>query len=557
MVRIGLPRRPGPLSSTTTLYLAPNAGPSSNIHSSADSNQLYGIQLYGPDASHIRFAATQYGTEARRLLLSLLPTTPSATHTTKSGANNHERKERIEETTNRALVYAAESRRLLATAQTLEASSDVLSKTFAPPSPRYKFSCALNLITTDLTPSDAEMAAKFVHYAQQASELYAKGAGYAGDDRVERCEYECKRIIDACVPNELVDDKSMNKSNRKMGGQRGRRYTTKRVVVVLGAMAAMAGTAGYALHRHKSSASRGGRVSSATESDWNDIVEGTSTPTAFPTLSGMPTAEPTVYDNASAPAAAPVDDEDNGESDAMATVRTYMDEILSNPWAVGILAGALSFAVLGLVTWVILLRRNPTTKSEPLIDVGEVGREDNGGDGEDAAKKHNDDMQQKPAAVAVAVGVFPVDDDPDCQTEVVVEEAAAAPCTPAQPPQATPVATGRPPVQHTKPAERSQARLRRALSAKERVQQMIEAEQLSRARMEAAVDDGKRPAVRFRSGDDSLVSDTGVPHVPTYSQSQTRGYVPPPPAAPIPAVSNDGDVESGNGQPLPPLQLQK
>ena len=106
-------------------------------------------------------------------------------------------------------MYAAESRRLLATATTLDRSNDVLSRSFLPPSPRYKFSCALNLITTDLTAEDAAVADKFVHYAKQAHELDGKGVSYAGDNRVEMCEYECQRIIAAQVPD-LVDNSSTN-----------------------------------------------------------------------------------------------------------------------------------------------------------------------------------------------------------------------------------------------------------------------------------------------------------------------------------------------------------
>ena len=227
-----------------------------------------------------------------------------------------------------------------------------------------------------------------------------------------------------------------------------------------------------------------------------------------------------------------------------------MDDLRSNPWALGTIVGVLSFVVLGLVAMV--LRRNPSTnKSEPLIDAGEVGHDGNGGDG----KKQNDGP--KPAAVAVAVGDFHAD-DPEYQTKVVVED--AAPVQPAAAVAAPPTA-----VQQTLPVERSQSALSTrnhvrqipvqrsssTMSAKDKVQQMIEAEQMSRRRSAGG-------GVRFRSGDDSLVSDTGVPNVPRYCQTETRAYAPPP----SPAVQNGGDVEGGSdkrdqhGRPLPPLQLQ-
>ena len=473
-------------------------------------------------------------------------------------------------------MYAAESRRLLATATTLEASNDVLSKSFLPPSPRYKFSCALNLITTDLSTEDAAVADKFVHYARQAHELDGKGVSYAGDNRVELCEYECQRIISAQVPD-LVDHSTNPKEleraerSRKIS-QGGQRYdTSRRLVVVLGALAAIAGLSGYTVHKHRSNASSshagGGQVSSATDADWNDgvFVDGTSTPTAFPTtLTGMPTAEPTVYGNAAAPASAPVagaydGDEDQqqqdsgGESGTIASGTsgsTFIDDLRSNPWALGTIAGVLSFVVLGLLAMV--LRRNPSTnKSEPLIDAGEVGTDGNCGD----AEKQND--VPKPAAVAVPVGDFHAD-DPEYQTKVVVED--AAPVQPAAAVAAPPTA-----VQQTLPVERSQSALSTrnhvrqipvqrsssTMSAKDKVQQMIEAEKMSRRRSAGG-------GVRFRSGDDSLVSDTGVPNVPRYSQTETRTYAPPP----SPAVPNDGNVEGESderdqrGRPLPPLQLQ-
>ena len=89
------------------------------------------------------------------------------------------------------------------------------------------------------------------------------------------------------------------------------------------------------------------------------------------------------------------------------------------------------------------------------------------------------------------------------------------------------------------------------MSAKEKVQQMIQAEQMSRRRSAGG-------GVTFRSGDDSLVSDTGVPTVPRYSQKEIRGYAPPP----IPAVQNgtevecEGDKRDQHDRSLPPLQLQ-
>jgi hypothetical protein len=91
---------------------------------------LYGVQLYGNDAPHIRYAATRYATEARKVLESLLPSTEHII-STKSGTNNNVGK--VEET----LAYAAESRRLLATAQTLEAATAALHVGTERPSSRY------------------------------------------------------------------------------------------------------------------------------------------------------------------------------------------------------------------------------------------------------------------------------------------------------------------------------------------------------------------------------------------------------------------------------------
>mmetsp|Transcript_28421 Transcript_28421/g.82209 ORF Transcript_28421/g.82209 Transcript_28421/m.82209 type:complete len:235 (+) Transcript_28421:108-812(+) len=224
MVRIGLPRRPGPMSSTTTLYpsgAAAASSPNPNSASAVDPNQLYGLQLYGHDPPHIRFAATRYATEARKLLESLLPSTPHTS--TRSGANNVQR---LDDTTNRALVYAAESRRLLATAQALESGADALSRSFLPPSPRYKFSCALNLITTDLSAADAAVADQFVHYARQAHELDANGMAYEGDNRGEMCEYECKRIIAAQVPD-LVDHYDMEQRELERGAVAAAHHSKK------------------------------------------------------------------------------------------------------------------------------------------------------------------------------------------------------------------------------------------------------------------------------------------------------------------------------------------
>ena len=153
MVRIGIPRRPGPVLSTTTLYPPPNT--SSNVAN----KQLYGVQLYGPDAPHIRFAATRYATEARRLLQSLLP----SSSTPPKPANT----QRIDDTTNRALVYAAESRRLLSTAQALEAASGRSFPPWVPPSNKPYFSCALNVITTELSPADAAVADQADSHKQQ------------------------------------------------------------------------------------------------------------------------------------------------------------------------------------------------------------------------------------------------------------------------------------------------------------------------------------------------------------------------------------------------------
>ena len=78
--------------------------------------------------------------------------------------------------------------------------------------------------------------------------------------------------------------------------------------------------------------------------------------------------------------------------------------------------------------------------------------------------------------------------------------------------------------------------------AKEKVRRMVEAEQRARLIQAAA-------GVRFRSGDDSLVSDTGVPIVPRYSRTDRREYVPPP------TVASEG-MEGDGDRSLPPLRLQ-
>ena len=91
--------------------------------------------------------------------------------------------------------------------------------------------------------------------------------------------------------------------------------------------------------------------------------------------------------------------------------------------------------------------------------------------------------------------------------------------------------------------------------AKEKVLRMVEAEQRAR-RIQAVTDEANRRAsaagVRFRSGDDSLVSDTGVPIVPQYSQTERREqYTPPSPTAAPEGMDGDADRS------LPPLRLQK
>jgi hypothetical protein len=84
---------------------------------------------------------------------------------------------------------------------------------------------------------------------------------------------------------------------------------------------------------------------------------------------------------------------------------------------------------------------------------------------------------------------------------------------------------------------------------------MFEAKQRPR-RIQAVADEANRRAsaagVRFRSGDDSLVSDTGVSIVPRYSQAKRREqYTPPPTLAPEGIEGDAGDWS------LPPLRLQK
>ena len=453
MVRIGIPRRPGPVLSTTTLYPPPNT--SSNVAN----KQLYGVQLYGPDAPHIRFAATRYATEARRLLQSLLP----SSSTSQKNANT----QRVDDMTNRALVYAAESRRLLSTAQALEAGRSF--PPWVPPSDKPYFSCALNVITTELSVADAAVADQFVYYARQAN-----GADARGNNRPEICEYECKRIIAAQVPD-LADRYSDTESKRKVGRglDIGRSANLRRLVVGLTALAAIGGMSGYTVRRHRlanNNNGRGGDVSASTASDWNDAAfYGTSTPTASPTMTvtPIPTMEPTTQ-----------------MAGAIGSTVSTMKDLRSNPWALGAIAGALSFIVLGFLA--VLLRRKSGKSDEPLLDVGGDGKE------------------MPAAAIAVAV------------TEVVEEDVAIS----------------------------DDDRI-----AKEKVLRMVEAEQRAR-RIQVAAEEARRSAVRFRSEDDSLVSDTGVPIVPRYSRTDRREYTPPPTVAP---EGIEGDADRS----LPPLRLQK
>ena len=449
MVRIGIPRRPGPVLSTTTLYPPPNT--SSNVAN----KQLYGVQLYGPDAPHIRFAATRYATEARRLLQSLLP----SSSTPPKPANT----QRIDDTTNRALVYAAESRRLLSTAQALEADAGRSFPPWVPPSNKPYFSCALNVITTELSPADAAVADQFVYYARQAN----GGDASKGDNKTEICEYECQRIIAAQVP-ELTDRYSDVENKRKVRGVNiGRSANLRRLVVGLAALAAIGGMSGYTVRRHRlfnNNSGRGGDVSSSTASDWNDAAfYGTSTPTVSPTMTmtPIPTMEPTTQ-----------------MAGAIGSTVSTIQDLRSNPWALGAIAGALSFIVLGFLA--VVLRRDSGKSDAPLLDVG--------GDGKEIP----------PAAVAVA------------ESEVIEEDVAIS----------------------------DEDRI-----AKEKVQRMVEAEQRAR-RIQAAA------GVRFRSGDDSLVSDTGVPIVPRYSRTDRREYAPP---LTVASEGMEGDADRS----LPPLRLQK
>ena len=450
MVRIGIPRRPGPVLSTTTLYPPPNT--SSNVAN----KPLYGVQLYGPDAPHIRFAATRYATEARRLLQSLLPSSSTPQKT----ANI----QRIDGTTNRALVYAAESRRLLSTAQALEAAAGRSFPPWVPPSNKPYFSCALNVIRTELSVADAAVADQFVYYARQAN----GGDASKGDNKTEICEYECQRIIAAQVPD-LADRYSDMENKRKVRGLNiGRSANLRRLVVGLAALAAIGGMSGYTVRRHRlanSTNGRGGDVSASTASDWNDAAfYGTSTPTASPTMTvtPIPTMEPTTQ-----------------MAGAIGSTVSTIQDLRSNPWALGAIAGALSFIVLGFLA-VLLLKRDSGKSDEPLLNAG------------------IDEKEMPPAAVAVAV------------TEVVEEDAALS----------------------------DDDRI-----AKEKVRRMVEAEERAR-RIQAAA------GVRFRSGDDSLVSDTGVPIVPQYSRADRREYTPPPTVAP---EGIEGDADRS----LPPLRLQK
>ena len=145
-------------------------------------------------------------------------------------------RQRIDGTTNRALVYAAESRRLLSTAQALEAASGRSFPPWVPPSNKPYFSCALNVITTELSPADAAVADQFVYYARQAN----GGDASKGDNKTEICEYECQRIIAAQVPD-LADRYSDMENKRKVRGLNiGRSANLRRLVVGLAALAAIA-----------------------------------------------------------------------------------------------------------------------------------------------------------------------------------------------------------------------------------------------------------------------------------------------------------------------------
>ena len=331
------------------------------------------------------------------------------------------------------------------------------------------FSCALNVITTELSPADAAVADQFVYYARQA----IGGDASKGDNKTEICEYECQRIIAAQVPD-LADRYSDTESKRKVRGLNiGRSANLRRLVVGLAALAAIGSISGYTVRRHRlanSTNGRGGDVSASTASDWNDAAfYGTSTPTASPTVTvtPIPTMEPTTQ-----------------MAGAIGSTVSTMKDLRSNPWALGAIAGALSFIVLGFLA--VVLRRDSGKSDEPLLDVGDDGKE------------------IPPAAVAVAV------------TEVVEEDVAIS----------------------------DDDRI-----AKDKVLRMVEAEQKAR-RIQASAEEARRSGVRFRSGDDSLVSDTGVPIVPRYSRADRREYAPPP------TVASEG-IEGDADRSLPPLRLQK
>ena len=185
------------------------------------------------------------------------------------------------------LIFHCTSRRLLATAQALEAGWSF--PPWVPPSDKRYLSCALNVFTTELSVADAAVADQFVYYARRpTAPTGASGASAAA---------------------------------------------------AAAAAAALLGAATY-----------GDRDANADDGA----------------------------------------DDANGWSHG-STVST-MKDLRSNPWALGAIAGALSFIVLGFLA--VLLRRESGKSDEPLLDTG------------------IDEKEMPPAAVAVAV------------TEVVEEDAA-------------------------------------------------------------------------------------------------------------------------------------
>mmetsp|Transcript_34274 Transcript_34274/g.69130 ORF Transcript_34274/g.69130 Transcript_34274/m.69130 type:complete len:568 (-) Transcript_34274:108-1811(-) len=274
--------------------------------------------------------------------------------------------------------------------------SSPLHNPFVPPSPRFKFSCALNLITTELSAEDATTASHYAHYAKLAHET--QNRRYGGDDECERCEYECRRIIGTHVPDlvEEADDSGrglhdVNKYGQGRGllrRQNGRRRSVIMPLAVLATIAVLAFSGWtYASNQRGNSAhgGGGGDISSATASDWNADDFATVTPTAYPTTgtTSEPTPGSSVDEAAaaapvSAPASAPTTSSDEFGGSYGSSVEPFIATMRNNPWVMGAIAASFVLTI-GAIVWVI--RRNG---KGPLIDAKEVepSKDAGAGDGE-------------------------------------------------------------------------------------------------------------------------------------------------------------------------------